>query len=92
MRWDSLTLLNLGKLYNTQPITISVIKGANTHQNAHAQFRIGVTLYEKYNEEGNNVGSSGLLHLSKGTWEKLKELLLSSLWLVRGRLRVGEGY
>jgi hypothetical protein len=37
-------------------------------------------VYNKFNEDGNNIGDAGLLHLSKGTWKKIKRLILSFLF------------
>jgi hypothetical protein len=34
-------------------------------------------MYNQFNEDGNNIGDAGVMHLFKATWTKLTELTVS---------------
>jgi hypothetical protein len=59
------------------------------HQNTYAQLGTGLSLYIKFNEDGNNIGNAGTLHISKGAWIKLATLFMSKRWAKGDYLGVG---
>jgi hypothetical protein len=50
------------------------------HQSPYAKLGKGLSLYDNFNEDDNNIGDAGLLHISKATWTNLQNLSLSSRW------------
>jgi hypothetical protein len=64
----------------------------NPHQGSYAQFGNGLTAYNKCNEDGNNIGDAGQLHLSKASWTKLKHLLISYIMSKGNWMRLGGSF
>jgi hypothetical protein len=59
------------------------------YQNAYAQLGRASSLYNIFNEDDNNIGNAGVLHLSKGIWINLRILFMSFRWANGDCLRVG---
>jgi hypothetical protein len=59
------------------------------HQDPYAKTGTDSSGYSKYNKGRNNIGDGGLLHLSKGTWERLINLMISFNWGSKDKMRMG---
>jgi hypothetical protein len=90
LRWDNLSVLRLSIIRSYSAYNHIGDKGCKCFTKIHTpNLKEAYLCRYNFDEDGNSIGNSGLVHLSKAQWKTIKILFLTNL--VGDKIKV-EGY